>query len=399
MFPMYLIKQSYDCQMITNIEEHVRGELERIGAREKVFPGMNLCLPYGSRGFPYGLRVIQTLAEIFKSWGAEPFIVPAMGSHGGGNDKGQAEVLEKMGITEQVLKVPIKSCAQGVYLGRTSQGVPVYCDKYALEADGVFLFNRVKPHTAFRAPIESGLTKMLTVGLGKPEGAQAAHRAGLGRHIVEMAEIVERNIKLIGGIAAVDNFRGDALILKGVRPKERQKADMELLQTAWCHLPRLPFEHLHVLVIDQMGKNISGTGMDINVIGLHRRFGGNPDKNYQTIVVLELTSETKGNAHGIGYADITTRQLVDRIDWQTMYKNAITTGILSSVKIPCTLPSEREAIETACRIYGLNGCRVARIKDTKHLEYFWVSEPLLNELEDIEIIKKVDDIFKTVSYS
>lgn len=398
MLSMYLVKQNFNCESIASIEQHVRAELARMGVRERVFPGMKLCLACGSRGFPYGLQVIQTLVKTFKEWGADPFIIPAMGSHGGGTDEGQAQVLQKMGITGEALGVPVKSCVDAVFIGETPGGVPVYCDKYALEADGVFLFNRVKPHTAFRAPVESGLTKMMAVGMGKVKGAEAAHRAGLGHHLVEMAKVIEKRINLLGGIATVDNYRGEAMVLKGVLPREREVMDGKLLKLAWEQLPRIPFNHLHVLIVDQMGKNISGTGMDINVIGMHRRFGGNPVQCYETIVVLDLTRESNGNALGIGYADLTTNKLVSKIDAQKMYKNALTTGFLCSVKIPCALPTDREAIETACKLYGLNKCRVARIKDTKHLEYLWISEPLVKEANNLELIRKVDSIFETTEY-
>ncbi len=394
MFSMYLVKQKFNCESITNIEEHVERELKRLGLYNKVFPGMKICLTYGSRGFPYGFRVIKALVDNFKAWGAEPFIVPAMGSHGGGTDEGQIQVLKKMGISEESLGVPVKSCVESVFIGETPHGVPVYCDKYALEADGVFLFNRVKPHTGFRAPIESGLTKMMAVGLGKVKGAEAAHRAGLGKHLVEMARVIDQHIKLLGGIASVDNFRGELYILKGVKPLEREEVEIQLLKAAWGQLPGIPFDNLDVLVVDRMGKNISGSGMDVNVIGMHRRLGGAPTLNYRTLVVLDLTEESNGNALGIGFADLTTRTLVDKIDLQNTYKNALTTGFLGSVKIPCILPTEKEAIETACSYYQPEKCRVVRIRDTQHLEYIWISKPLLKEAYGLEVIKRVDSIFE-----
>ncbi|SFH27305.1 protein of unknown function [Desulfotomaculum arcticum] len=399
MLPMYLVKQYLDCGSIADVETQVRSEMNSMCLRDRVTPGMRICLPYGSRGFPYGLRVIRALVDVFKAWGAEPFVVPAMGSHGGGTDEGQVQVLEKMGITEKSLGVSVKSCVDSVYLGDTSGGVPVYCDKYALDADGVFLFNRVKPHTGFRAPIESGLTKMMAVGLGKVKGAEAAHRAGLGHVLVEMARVIDQKINLLGGIASVDNFHGDALALQGVKPEERENAEKELMKLAWQQLPRIPFDHLHVLIVDDMGKNISGSGMDVNVIGMHRRLGGEPVQNFETLVVLNLTPESKGNALGIGFADITIQGLVDTIDFQNTYKNSLTTGYLSSVKIPCTLPTEHDAIETAYNLHRGEDCRVVRIKDTKHLEYLWISESLLAEAQSFDIIRRVDSIFDTVGYN
>lgn len=398
MFPMYLVKQPFDYRSIIDVEAHIRAELNSMGLRDRVSPGMKICLVYGSRGFSYGPRVIRTLVDVFKSWDAEPFIVPAMGSHGGGTDEGQVQVLQKMSISEELLGVPVKSCVEAVYLGDTPGGVPVYCDKYAMEADGVFLFNRVKPHTGFRASIESGLTKMMSVGLGKVKGAEAAHRAGLGYALVEMARVIEENINLLGGIASVDNPLGDALILKGVKPEDREKVDQDLLKLAWQKLPKIPFDHLHLLIVDEMGKNISGTGMDVNVIGMHRRLGGNPVQNYEILVVLDLTPESKGNALGIGFADITVKSLVDKIDFQSTYKNALTSGFLGSVKIPFTLSIEHEAIETACNLRCDKACRVVRINNTKSLEYFWISESLLAEAKNLEVIKAVDSIFDTIGY-
>lgn len=398
MFTMYLVKQQFNCDAVTNVEEHVGNELKRMEVRKQVFPGMKICLTYGSRGFAYGFSVIKALVENFKAWGADPFIIPAMGSHGGGTDEGQIQVLKKMGISEESLGVPVKSCVESVHIGETPRGIPVYCDKHALGADGVFLFNRVKPHTGFRAPIESGLTKIMAVGMGKVKGAEAAHRAGLGNHLVDMARVLEKHINLIGGIASVDNFRGEPFILKGVKPDEREKTEKELLNVAWGNLPKIPFEHLNVLIVDQMGKNISGSGMDVNVIGMHRRLGGTPTLNYETLVVLDLTDESKGNALGIGYADLTTKKLVDKIDFQNTYKNALTTGFLGSVKVPCVIPTEQEVIKTACGFYQPATCRVVRIKDTKHLEYMWISEPLLEEAQGVKVIRKVNSIFDTYCY-
>ena len=398
MLNMYLVKRQFGGGAVTNIEEHIALELKRLELREKVFPGMKIGLTYGSRGFPYGFAVAKALIDIFKSWGARPFIIPAMGSHGGGTDEGQLQVLEKMGISQASLGAPVRSCVESVHIGQTPGGVPVYCDKYALEADGVFLFNRVKPHTGFRAPIESGLTKIMAVGIGKANGAEAAHRAGLGSHLVDMARVLEKRINLLGGIAAVDNFRGQAYILKGVKPGEREEEEQKLLAAAWEQLPRIPFSHLHVLVVDQMGKNISGSGMDVNVIGMHRRLGGTPAPNYETLAVLDITEESKGNALGIGFADLTTQTLVDKIDTQNTYKNALTTGFLGSVKIPCVLPTAREAILAACGLHQSRTCRAVRIKDTKHLEYMWVSKPLLAELPGVDIVRQVDSMQKACGY-
>jgi len=396
---MYLIEQRLNTDCITNIEEHVQEELERIGLGKEIYPGMNVGIAYGSRGFSYGPKVLSILIGFFRSHGAKPFIIPAMGSHGGGTELGQIQVLNKIGINEENLQIPIKSSVDSVLVGYTPNDIPVYCDKYALEADGVFLFNRIKPHTAFRAPIESGLCKMMAIGLGKVNGAQAIHRAGLGKHIVEAARVIKTKIKLLGGLASIDNSEGDAYMLRAVEPTNIEAAEEEMLIKAWGQLPMIPFDCLNILIIDWMGKNISGSGMDVNIVGMHRRLGGIPKQTFETVVVLDLTSESKGNALGIGYADITTKKLVEKIDYASMYKNGLTAGFLGHMKIPYTVLTNNEAITTAMELHKGKDLRIVRIKDTKSLKYIWVSENLLKECKDYKVIKKVDDILDTEDYN
>ncbi|WP_240675814.1 lactate racemase domain-containing protein [Ammoniphilus sp. CFH 90114] len=376
---MYLVEQPFNKKKIENITETVKNELARF--KPHIKPGMRLALPSGSRGFPYGVEVMKVLADTFRSWGADPFIIPAMGSHGGGTAEGQIKVLENLGISEQTIGIPVCSSMEVVHLGQTPSGVDVYCDRLAFEAEGIFIYNRIKPHTAFRAPIESGLSKMLAVGLGKKKGAETLHRAGLGAHIVEAARLIREKTRFIGGLAIVDNPWGEALEMKAARPDEMEEIEEQLLKLAWENIPLLPYDHLHVLIIDYIGKDISGSGMDVNVVGMHRRLGGTPTQHFETIVALDLTLASKGNALGIGYADITTRELVDKINMQAIMENAIATGFLGTAKIPVTMPSKQAAIDLAVRLHSTKDLRVARIKNTKYLQQFWISEALFRECD------------------
>lgn len=376
------VRQDIPADRVADLEGALVEGLERAGVWQRVRPGMRVAITSGSRGFSYNVTVLRTLVAQLKARGAEPFIFPAMGSHGGSTAEGQEQVLRDLGITPESVGAPIRSSMEVVQLGTTASGMPVFCDRLAYEADGIILFNRVKPHTAFRGPIESGLVKMAVVGMGKRHGAEAAHRAGLSSEVLlEGFRLVREKTRLLCGIATVENFREEAAELRVLLPEEIPEQEPLLLKKAWDLLPRLPFDRLDVLVVDRMGKDISGTGMDVNVIGIHRRIGGTGLPDIRTIVVLDLTPASHGNALGVGFADLVPRRLVDKIDFKATYANVITTGFYGSGKIPVTLPTAREAVEVALRPFEPDRVRLVRIRDTKHLDTFWVSQALLPEVE------------------
>ncbi|HEV2122921.1 MAG TPA: lactate racemase domain-containing protein, partial [Chloroflexota bacterium] len=344
-------------------------------------PGARLALTAGSRGISHIPEILGACVAALRERGAEPFIVPAMGSHGGATAEGQREVLEGYGITEDAVGAPIHATMDVVEVGRTPRGVPVFMDRNAYEADGVVVCGRVKAHTAFKAAIESGLCKMLAVGLGKQRGAETMHDAGLAQTIPEAATVSIASGKVLFGLAIVENASDEPYRIQAVAPEQFPAADAELLQLSNALLPRIPFEHLDVLVVDWIGKNISGSGMDPNVIGMWRRLGGERRPDYRRIVVRDVTPESHGNALGIGWADFTTTRLVEQIDSQAMFMNVLTANAPDVARVPLALPTDREAIAAAIKTSTAIGpLRLARVHSTLRLEELYVSEALLEEV-------------------
>jgi hypothetical protein len=312
----------------------------------------------------------------------EPYVIPAMGSHGGATGKGQAQVLAELGITEASVKAPIVSNMDVVSLGHVESGAEVFFAKDALKADHIVVINRVKPHTAFRADVESGLCKILAVGCGRQKGAENMHKYDLGKTIVPAFRLIMRSTSILCGLAVTENASGGTHSLKLAGPEEFVEVDREFLKIAWSLLPKLPMDDLDILLVDEMGKNVSGAGMDPNVIGFWRREGGPRRPDYRILVVLDLTPHSHGNATGIGMADLTTRRVIDKIDWNATYMNVFTSGVLRSAHMPIPLENDRAAIEAAlARVPVPANARMARIVNTGELVTFWASEAILPELK------------------
>jgi hypothetical protein len=310
-----------------------------------------------------------------------------MGSHGGGTSDGQRDMLAGLGITEASMGVPVLSSVDTVDLGVTASGVPVFMDRWTYEADGIVVVNRVKLHTAYHGRVESGLCKMVAVGLGKKQGAETMHRLGLGDIIVDAFRHAREHARIIAGIALLENALDETLDIEVVPPERFEEADERMLVRSRDIVPRIPVRKFDILIVDEMGKNISGTGMDTNVVGFWRRFGGEKDPDYATLIVLRLTPESHGNAMGIGLADLTTRRFVDGIDFNSTYMNAMTSQ-WSMGRIPITLENDRACIEAALARHASGSARVIRIENTLRLETLAVSESLLPALEgrnDLEI--------------
>lgn len=343
-------------------------------------PGTRVAVTAGSRGINQIDRIIRAVCDELEAAGAHPFIVPAMGSHGGATPEGQVELLAEFGITEAAMAVPILASMDTVELGQTTTGARVFMDRHAYEADATVVVARVKAHTGFRAPIESGLCKMLAVGLGKQRGADAMHRHGLAASIPEAAEILLERANIAFGVAVVENAYDRPYRVVAVPPGRFHETDRELLHLSNTLLPRVPFDPLDLLIVDWMGKNLSGSGLDPNIIGMWRRLGGERRPDFNRIAVLNLTPESHGNAVGIGMADFTTRRLVDAIDYHRTYMNALTARVPESVRVPVTLANDREAIAVALAASTAGDApRVARIKSTLHLDELWISEALVAE--------------------
>lgn len=382
------IKQVFPRPVISDPVAKVLCEMEKIRSAAGIGPGRRTAITAGSRGIKNIVPILRAVAEAIRRAGGEPFIVGAMGSHGGGTAAGQREVLQSLGIAEETVGCPVRTSDQVVAIGSTSAGVPVYCDAEAWGADGIVVVNRVKPHTTFHGPVESGLYKMMVVGLGKAQGATAIHRLGphrMAAALLEMGGLFVRSGKIVAGVAIVENSCEDTAVIETAAADGLEEMERRLLQEAYRLLPRLPAEHLDFLVVQEMGKNISGTGMDTNVIGRARIAGvPEPDSPFiARVVVLDLTGDSHGNATGIGLADFTTRRLADKINWNATYLNCITSGNVQRAMLPITMADDREAVEAALRSLSagkISLLKGALIKNTLEMTHIWVTESLAGEL-------------------
>ena len=387
-FPsLYRIQHRFDVSSIEDVTTAVRDEFAGFEPAVEIHPGQTVAVAVGSRGTHDLKTLVSGVVECLKSMGLKPYIIPAMGSHGGATGEGQTEVLAELGITEESMGVPIVSSMDVASLGRLRSGAEVFLAKDALAADHIAVINRVKPHTAFRAEIESGLCKILAVGCGKQKGASNMHKFDLAKTIVPAAQMIIKKAHVLCGLAVTENARGGTYSIKLAKPEEFPDVDREFLKVAWRLFPKLPMDDLDILLVDEMGKDVSGAGMDPNVIGFWRREGGPRKPDFRTLIVLDLTPQSHGNATGIGMADLTTRRMIDKIDLNATYTNALTSGVLRSARMPISLENDKAAIKSALnRSPDPLGVRMVRIINTASLETFWATKAVLPELPQQERI-------------
>ena len=384
------VRQLLDADEVADMAQAVADELTRPGTGDAITPGARVAILAGSRGVDRVAEVIRALADGVRSRGGVPFVVPAMGSHGGATAEGQAAILAHYGITEASVGCPVRSCMDTVHLGDVLGDVPVYVDRLAYEeADLVIPVNRVKPHTDFAGPVESGLAKMLAIGLGKQKGADAFHSRGYGkfpRLIPAVAASTLTKVPIPFGVALVENAFSRCALVEAVPAARLADREPELLVLARERLGRLPEPPIDVLVVDRIGKDVSGAGADPNV--LNRDFVGIVDRSLdrpriQRVVFRDLTDDTEGNATGVALADVVTRRLVDRVDVTRTYMNALTSKNPESARVPLTADDDRQALHLAlacCVGTRPETARIARIESTKHVDHLWASEPLLPDL-------------------
>lgn len=368
----------------------VERELAQLPAVAVLRPGQRVAITAGSRGIAHIAEIIAEAVAALRARGAEPFIVPAMGSHGGATAEGQRGVLAEMGVTEAFVGAPILATMETVELGQIEDGTPVLMDRYAAEADGILLINRVKPHTDFQGPIESGLAKMLAIGLGKRLGAVGIHSIGprgLRDRIAPIAHIAMARRPVLGGLAILENPHEEVAAIIGLPPAEIGAAgERALLERARTLRATLPFRAIDLLIVDEIGKDVSGTGMDTGVI--ERMFiPGVPEPGNMLItciVALSVTPVSHGNAIGMGLADVVSARLAEAVDWQTTWTNALTAGMIGPgrARLPIVGASDEDAIKLGRLMCGVplnQEARVARIVSTKHVQEMQVSEALLRE--------------------
>ena len=397
------VRQKFPRPRVEDIEAALREQLELEEISSTVRPGMSVALTAGSRGIAEIDGILRGLVTILKEMGAEPFIVPAMGSHGGATAEGQVEILKSLGVTEEFCGAPIRSSMEIVELGETGRGVPVYMDRIASEADGVVLVNRIKAHTDFRSTIESGLLKMASIGLGKHKQALALHGYGVVGIRDFMAEVGEKVLKsghILFGVGVVENAYDEPAIVEAIPPQDIPRREAELLAEYMGMMPGLPVSDIDLLYVDALGKNYSGTGMDTNVIGRFRILGVDEPESPRVkyVIVGDISRESHGNALGMGLADLTTRRLAEQVDRKAMNANVITSTFVERAKVPMVLENDREALETAVRCnWGVSPeeTRFVRIPNTLHLEYLYVSENLVDEVlrkADAEVVGDPEEL-------
>lgn len=386
-----LVRQRFDTPRIEDIRAEVARSFPGI-ARHYIPPGARVAVTAGSRGVSNIAEIVAAVVAELRGLGAHPFVVAAMGSHGGATGEGQREVLRGYGVTPETVGCEVVSSMETVRLGETPDGVPAYADRAACEADAIVLLNRVKPHSTLTGELGSGLLKMAAVGLGKRRGAEAVHRAGLQASLVAVARVVLERAPVRLGVAIVENGLDQTYKIETVPAAEIEEADRRLLGEARALLPNIPLDPLDVLVVDRIGKDVSGTGMDPNVIGMHRRLGGPPQRAIRRIVALDLSDASHGNANGVGMADVITERLRDRIDWHATYTNARTGDFLSGVKLPLACATARDAVALTLEPFDPSSVRLARISDTAHLEHIWLSEALLAELPRYPTLERVGEV-------
>jgi hypothetical protein len=366
----------------SSILESLRG----LGIRAEKLRGKRIAVAVGSRGIASLQEIVGVVCGWLKAQGARPFIFPAMGSHGGGTAEGQRKILEEYGVTEAAMGVEIRSSMESVLLGTTPEGFRVFMDRNAWESDGVVLVNRIKPHTDFSGKIESGLLKMMTIGMGKLEGATEGHRQswryGFETTIRAVSGKVLASGKMLFGVAVVENELHQIAVVRAVLPEDLVEQEESTFQLARTLVPRIPFPAFHLLVVEEMGKNLSGTGMDTKVIGRGVELPPGEAPTISMIYVRDLTHESGGNAVGMGFADVIHERLYHKIDFEKTYLNTRTALNPAAGRLPIHLPSDREAFDLTLGHLGSPEPaeqRIVWIRNTLSLDRIAISTPLARE--------------------
>ncbi len=384
------VRQHFERPVVADVSAAIVAALEPLDLARTVRPGQTVALTAGSRGIANIPTILRATADFLKRLGAKPFLVPAMGSHAGGTAEGQRHLLESYGITEAFVGVPIRASMEVVPVGTTPEGFPVYLDRYAAEADHIGVVARVKPHTGYHGPVESGLLKMMMIGLGKHTGALAYHRILLEYPFDQVVRSVGRVLRskapIAFGLGVVENAYDETARLEGVRPEGFEPAEEKLLVEAKRLLAKLPLQKADLLIVDEIGKDVSGAGMDTNIVGRKRAFRQMPMPDnlpvMRVIFVRGLTKKTHGNASGIGLADFTTKRLIEAMDYRATVINCLTAGYPEGAALPVHFETDRECLDAALAIIGTrqaSEARILRIRNTLVLDEVEVSEPCLAE--------------------
>ncbi|MFP6575059.1 MAG: lactate racemase domain-containing protein [Pirellulaceae bacterium] len=402
---LFRLRQQFEGPVVDDVAGEVEQQLASLALAEKIQPGQSVAITAGSRGIANIEIIIRGICQHLKALGAEPFIVPAMGSHGGGTAAGQQQIIESYGITEEFCGCPIRASMDTVVVCEAKGGFPVHFDQQASEADHVFVCGRVKPHTGFHGDIESGLMKMMLIGLGKHAGALIYHRAimnySFGQIVRSVAREVLAKCRIVGGLAIVENAYDETAKLAAVAPEKFEEEEKGLLVLAKQWMPRLPFDQVDILTIDEIGKNISGSGLDTNVVGrkyLDHRAAEEEYPKVKKIIVRGLTAETHGNAAGIGLAEYCLSRVVEQMNVQATRVNCLTGGHPTGAMIPLDYETDRETLDMALSTIGLIKPRESRlmwIRDTLDVAEVECSAAYMEEAQqraDLEVLTPLRDM-------
>ena len=369
------------------ISSMVHQVIAREGIGSRIHPGMTIAITVGSRGIDNLPLIVKSIVEEVADRGAFPFIVPAMGSHGSATAEGQRELIEGYGVTEEFVGCPIRSSIEVVCIGETEDGRKAYIDKHASSADGIILFNRIKPHTAFRGSYESGIMKMMAIGLGNQQGAEACHEMGfriLGQNVELFGRAILRNAQILFAMPVIENAFDETQRILAIGAESITEEEPKLLREAYSLMPQLHEKSCDVLIVDTIGKNFSGDGMDPNITGTFSTPYAGGGISAQRVCVLDISDETHGNGVGIGMADVTTQRAVGKLDLDSMYSNVITSTVLGGVRIPLTMESDKEAIQVCiqtCTEIDKKKARIIRIPNSMNINRIMMSEVYYDEVK------------------
>ena len=389
---MVEVRQQFPTDHLQNINQAVREQLAQFSSLD--LKGKRIAVTAGSRGISGMVETLQAIVVQLREWKAEPFLVPAMGSHGGATAEGQVEVLKNLGITEQSVGAPIHSSMEVVELGRIEGDTPVCCDRLAFESDGIVVCNRIKAHTGFAGEYESGLLKMMVIGLGKHKGTTGVHRLGFSKFadVIPLAgRLILEKAPVIFGVGVVENAYNQVAKIEAMSPAAVFDREKALLEYSKSIMGRLLVSEIDILVVDELGKDVSGAGMDSNVTGRSASGLRRPNApSIECIVLRDLSKKTAGNAVGMGLADYMCKRAADKVDLSSTYTNSITAGVLLGAKVPIVTATDRDAISLAILSgFGAPSApkRIAHIRNTKSLETMWLSEAFLPEISDRDDIQ------------
>ena len=393
------VSQTFDNTKLDDVEGDLNQKLIDKNIKDKIKPGMKIAITGGSRGISFYKELMKTIVSFVKKCGATPFIVPSMGSHGGGTSEGQENMLKKLGITKESVGCKIISSMDVVEVGRTSKDLPVYIDKNAANADGIILLNRVKLHTSFRGKYESGLIKMMAIGLAKRKGADMTHflrYENMAENLVEVGKIAINNLNIICGVASIENGYNEVADVFVLNKDEILQEEPKILEKSKRLMPRIYLDDIDVLIVNEIGKNISGTGVDTNIVGRFHTNAASGGPNTVKLGFLDISEKSGGNGNGMGLADFVSKKFFRKIDFESTYINAITSTEPNSVKLPLVLDNDKYVFQGCvklCGVKNIQDIKLVIINNTKELDEIYMSKSAFENTVDKSKVKKESELF------